>query len=176
MFFQTEQLKWCHNYETDVHTKEHFWPYVCVLCICQRMREKIVWFCFESLFVQLHSLASFHTAWSDHLRELTIHYVWHFDKMHDNRWKSTCKTVPNDYRQCNGFWIYSTTFDILLKTSSCKPLWIHHPTTKLCFKLHPCVTCLNLSLQIRQLILSLYFLFSTFLSSLFALVFLAFAL
>lgn len=119
---------------------------------------------FQSLIVLPHSLASFHTAWSDHLRELTIHNVWHFNTMHDNRWKSTHKTVTNDYRQYNSFWIYSTIFDILPKTSSSRPFWIHHTAAELCSELHPYVTCLTLSFQIRWLIFffSFFFLFSTF--------------
>ncbi len=47
-------------------------------------------------------------------------------------------------------------------TSSSEPLWTHRPAAELCSKLHPYVTCLTLSLQIHQLILSFSPVFSTF--------------
>lgn len=67
---------------------------------------------------------SYSSIWSS-LKTRNSHsrYVWHFNTMHDNRWKPTRTTVTNDYRQYNHFRIYSTTFAILPNTSSRKPLW-----------------------------------------------------
>ncbi len=161
--FETRLFKRCHNSETNVHhTKEHFWPYVWVWAyVWEKGRESssfdlnLPLFCYTAwhIFIQLDLIISGNSQFT--MYDISTQYTTIDESRHVKQLQMiTDYIIASEYIPKHLIYWQNT--------SSSEPLWTHRPAAELCSKLHPYVTCLTLSLQIHQLILSFSPVFSTF--------------